>query len=1218
MFRVLASFPSRTMSLGLPRRAETLRLASAAALSILSRLGNLSVRIGLLVALWASLEAGWVVRAAQDPPAAMPPGMVPPAAAQANEPPEPATSTPAPTSAPAPAPTATAPPRPLPSDVVVLDGATDVVDFWRKLADRDYMILRPEPDAPQPPRAAEPAAPNQPPEYVVNSVQIRGSIDDDLAKLELGVTCSVLVPGPIWVPLRLDEPGLLAAKENSRELELRQGQDNQWEARVEGTGEHRLHVELLRPIRSGTERKSLELAIPEAPATSIDLTLPEAVFDVDLGSGETIGRTTTAEGKRVRLFGHIAPRSRLVLGWSEPSASGSRAAPLLTAQVEMAVDVDSESIATRSSWAIRCERGVARSLQIRLDDDEVVARLQLNDQFPASGIEQAEVGNFLNIPLDDPLRPGEIRRLVLETRRTSTAGGPPVVFSGYPLTNAGEQSGAIGITHGPDLFLNIASTRGLRRIDPRDLPTALKARPGTTIALQFLEPGLHLELGVESSPPLYRAESTTDLTFESDIVRNETTINLQRVRGVLFEIEIGVPPELKIISIGPPELVESTTTPLQESAGADDPGGRTLKIRLTALGRDQRSLILKLAGTQPIPNSGDALIGLFAPRGAVSTTTSFALHSGRGLTVEPLDESLTEDGPPPLAPASSVGLARALEGLSPLPTPAPRFRTHRNLETLSARLERHALAITHDSNLAATVSRRFVGVRQETALQVRHGTLQSLIVRVPERAAALWEVSGGGTIRREDLGLTAKGIRRYRLTFDRPIADDSILIFRYRLPLSRALETTAPAEISIPWIAIEEGSSGNLAVDLSSDPDVALNVEDPNWARMDEGAEGDSQRAQNHIFRLNPQTAATSLNVLAQPLESVALPRLVVSRALLQSTLGFDGELRIRAWYALETHPGSLTLSPPENAQWLRARVDGRVIEQIDANPDGPGYRLELSDESRSKPVVIDLEYRIPAKEAQKSWGPPVLLDGADVLQSYWLARVPWKSALIGVPTGWSDENRWYWDYYVWKRSPIASVGELVGWVAGPSAQADLPLGASEVDSSVFHGYLFGRTGAGADLKPWVASRAWIIVVCSGLVLLAGLGLFLFPISERWILGGGAILGLTAAIFVHPIVIALFLQAATPGFLLVLLGWLVHRSLRRDAGLAAARATTSSSVGAGYESSRRSAFAVGSDDSTAIRRRVPSTLDYRSEPSTPDSDFEAARGAGTKPAPRAE
>lgn len=1166
-------------------------------MSISSWLSNLSVRIGLLVALLASPGARGFVRAAQEPPAASPPTTT------AEAPPTVAPATP--------------PFRPSSSDVIILDGAADLADFWRKLAERDYMILRPEPAA----AAAEPAPtnPNPSPSHVVNSVQIRGSIDGDLARLELGVNCSVLVAEPVWAPLRLDEPGLLAAKEDARELELRRNPENQWEVRLQGSGEHRFRVELLRPIRGGAERKSLELAIPEAPATSLDLSLPATAFDIDLGSDETIGRTVAADGKRVRLFGHIAPRSRLVLGWSEPGAAGSRAAPLLTAQVEMAVDVDSESVATRSSWAIRCDRGVARSLQIRLDDDETVARLQLNDQFPASGIEQAAEGSLLTIPLDDPLRPGETRRLVLETRRPSAAGGPPVVFSGYPLTDAGEQSGAIGITHGPDLFLNVVSTRGLRRIDPRDLPSALKARPGTTIALQFLERGLHLELGVESSPPLYRADSTTDLTFESDIVRNETTLNLQRVRGVLFEVEINVPPELKILSIGPPELVESTTAALREptgEAGADHEAG-TLKIRLTASGRDQRSLILKFSGAQPIPNAGDARIGLFSPRGAVSTTTSLALHSGPGLTVEALEESLTEEEtPPPTAPTSGDGAAKPPAATSP-PNSGPRLRGHRNLDALNVRLERHALAITHDARLGARVSRRVVTVRQETALRVRHGTVQSLVIRVPERAAAFWNVSGGGgAIRREDLGSTAKGIHRYRLAFDRPIIDGSTLVFEYRLPPSRALETSAATEISIPWIAIEEGSPGNLAVDLSSDADVALNVDDANWARMDDEAGATAERG---LFRLVPRAAATSLNISARLLESVALPPLVVSKALIQSTLGADGELRVRARYAIETPPESLSLSPPPNAQWLQIRVDGRAIEQLGAQADGSNPRLEIPAESRSRPAVIDLEYRIPAKDARKGWGPPILLAGADVLQSYWLARVPWKTALIGVPEGWSDENRWYWDYYVWKRRPVASASELAGWVAGPSAQADFPAGTAEAESTALHGYLFGRTGAGADLKPWVASRAWIIVICSGLALLAGLGLLVFPFGERWVFGGGAVLGLATAILVPPVVIALLLQAATPGLLLALLGWLVHRSARRGGAAAPpSPGSATSAIGSAHESSRRSAFMVGSDDSTAIRRRVPSTLDYRSEPTAPLSGLETARGSGVEPAPRAE
>ena len=63
---------------------------------------------------------------------------------------------------------------------------------------------------------------------------------------------------------------------------------------------------------------------------------------------------------------------------------------------------------------------------------------------------------------------------------------------------------------------------------------------------------------------MYRADSSTKLTLDADQVRNETTIDVQRVRGRLFEIEIGVAPELKAVTAGPAELIESTTPPAQE------------------------------------------------------------------------------------------------------------------------------------------------------------------------------------------------------------------------------------------------------------------------------------------------------------------------------------------------------------------------------------------------------------------------------------------------------------------------------------------------------------------------------------------------------------------------------------------------------------------------------------------------------------------------------
>ncbi len=1150
----------------------------------------MNVRVRLLTALWALLGAIGEARSfpVQDAPGqGAPPARAsfPPLPAAVERPADPGPSFPA-----------------APREVIILDDVSDLGAFWEKLAGPYLILKKPASEPPQPGAAAQPKATEPSREHVVDSVKLEGSVVGDRAHVAITIHSTSLTAGPIWAPIRLDGLVVLAAHEGDKELGLRQAA-NQWEARLEGAGAHQIRIDLLVPVRTVAERKSLELAIPSAPSTSFALNLPRTVFDADVGAGETVGQKPMPDGKGVTLFARATPRSRLVISWSEESGASERVAPLLAAQVEISVDVDSEAITTRSKWVIRCVRGVSRSLQIRLDDEETDARVQLNDQFVASGIEQSKGGNLLRISLPEPMRPGDARPLVMETRRPLSKGaGKTLIFSGYPLTNASEQSGMIAITQSENLWVDLVHIQGLRRIDPRGLPSALLAQPGTSIALQFLDQPFRLELGVEDAPPLYRADSTTKLTFEADQVRNETTIDVQRVRGRLFEIEIGVSPELKVPTAGPADLIESTTPTARNGAAGAPPAHseRILKLRLTALGRDQKSLSLKLVGLQDAPTSGEARLGLFTPRGAVSTTASFSLYTGRDLTVESLDEPLFHAAPREASTVDGKPLSDVFGVAEP---PSLRLQSTRNPSALKVRLEHHPLGITHETKVSAQVDRLGVEVRQESAVQVRFGAVRSLIVRVPPRASSRWTVSAKEAITRESLGAAKDGARRFRLTFDRPIVDASTLAFRYRLPLGRSLDSAEPTSFAIPAFQIEEGTAGDCVFDLTPDPNVTLTTSDPSWSRVqDADLPGTASTLR---FRLIPgATAPNGLNVAAELVESVPLPRLVVSRALLAATLGFDDDLRVHAWYALDAHPASLSLSLPEGARWIRARVDGRAVNEIEPMDEESSYRFNLPADSPGKSIVVELEYQAAAATIGKAWEPPELLEGADVLQTYWLVQVPWNAALIGLPSGWADENQWYWDLYVWKRRPVATLDELIGWATESTTTE-----ASVADRN-FHGYLFGRAGPPSALDAWIVSRAWIIVVCSGLVLALGFAATFVRLDERWIWGGAAVVGLASAMFLHPSVIALFLQASGCGFLLTLFGYLIHRALQRD-GAPAARSGSVVSSGTGFDSSQRSAAAagVGSDDSTAVRVRVSSTMDYLALQPAPESGLEPSRSS---------
>ena len=246
-------------------------------------------------------------------------------------------------------------------------------------------------------------------------------------------------------------------------------------------------------------------------------------------------------------------------------------------------------------------RGVARKLEIRLDVQDVVAKIKLGDQYLMAPIEN----NVLTIPLSEPLRPapGMVRSLYIETRRPLPASAPKnYIFSGIPLSNAADHSGAIGIRQSANLWVNVTTAQGLRRIDPRELPTDLRANPGTSIAYQFLDQPFKLNFSVESSPPLYRAETATRLDLDADMARSTTSIQVQRVRGRLFEIQVAIPPGLELLSVGPAEWVESATpTQGTQRAEGDNPSSQTEqihKIQLTPSARDQSSLTLRLRGQQ--------------------------------------------------------------------------------------------------------------------------------------------------------------------------------------------------------------------------------------------------------------------------------------------------------------------------------------------------------------------------------------------------------------------------------------------------------------------------------------------------------------------------------------------------------------------------------------------------------------------------------------------
>jgi hypothetical protein len=138
--------------------------------------------------------------------------------------------------------------------------------------------------------------------------------------------------------------------------------------------------------------------------------------------------------------------------------------------------------------------------------------------------------------------------------------------------------------------------------------------------------------------------------------------------------------------------------------------------------------------------------------------------------------------------------------------------------------------------------------------------------------------------------------------------------------------------------------------------------------------------------------------------------------------------------------------------------------------------------------------------------------------------------------------------------------------------------------------------------------RAGLIGICSGIVLLAGFALMLLPKPKaRAVLVMLAVSGLAAGALLHPSNLILAAQSSMIGVILTLLGFAIQYLIdsrrplpmvEREPARLPVPPPSGSTMNRPDESRSQE---VGSDESTAIRVRVASTMEYPANDSPTES-----------------
>jgi hypothetical protein len=355
-------------------------------------------------------------------------------------------------------------------------------------------------------------------------------------------------------------------------------------------------------------------------------------------------------------------------------------------------------------------------------------------------------------------------------------------------------------------------------------------------------------------------------------------------------------------------------------------------------------------------------------------------------------------------------------------------------------------------------------------------------------------------------------------------------------------------EVPLPWP--EDATKVGSKVRLWSEPGTLPSLAAPDPARSawtDRGTEVVPGRGLPARVLVCEGTRAPLL--LRLEYSPALLAGVVVDRALIQVAVDDDGLEHYRARFILSKVQGTiLELRLPTAGAFhsLVVKVNDKKASLGLPRDDGRVVPVQIPTSMLGGPLDLEVHYQLPRNqpEAEGLW--QTVLHPPEIVGNVFLGRVRWQ---VTVPDSWvpvvpggdaHPEQNWGWHGWLPAPEPSFDAAQLEQWMSGQ--QGGEPVLPSLVCS---------RT----TLEPLrllrMPRQAWFLV-CSGALLLVGLGLYFAPLSHYtfWLTLGALGVGVVAAGVVWPSVLPAVLYGCEPGALVLVLvlgvQWMLQQRYRRQ------------------------------------------------------------------------
>jgi hypothetical protein len=921
--------------------------------------------------------------------------------------------------------------------------------------------------------------PAQAPSFVLEGLSISGSVENQLATMEVTATIRIRDEGWIHVPLKMnkgvlrDNPKYTGPGEQFTTFDAGEG----YQCWLKGADAkpHVVKLTVVYPVHGTGAQSRLEMLLPRATESSLKLVVPLERAESSLKTGNEGIVSVRSSGGGKSEVEVIGSGGDLQLTWQAAQAMSAEARQLLDASGEIVVKIEGRNrIGSDARLKVRSFGSPVETFRVRLPAGMELVPTNPTDYtvtpVSAAGGQKAQE---VEVKLDRPSSGITEVRLLAQLAPDADSAGGVLQPARFEVLGAVRQRGVIDFASEGDWSLEWTDDASTRRVD---VPAEAAAAVKSIARFEYFRQPCGLQLKVAARPTRLMIEPSYLIFVEPQMMRLEATLKC-RVRGTRpprLTIALG---DWQLDQVGPETIVE------QELVDAIQ---KPLSLPLKTGSTGEMELTLKLH-QEIAPGSSRIAFDLPRPVADLLDPASVIVLASDNVEMTPRTREMS-------------GLTSdALPAGSQLPQRQQQPLAYRDLgytgnSHFSADFQVRTRQVSVDAAALLKFRSQYVDVEQILGYRILYEPQRTFTLLLPETLATRGEIKvllGDQSLQLAPAPATSSSsgprLARYQVTAPQEQRGNMQLLVQYSLPLP-TLDAEQPSEVAVPLVVpVEE--------DVQSTSGQTLTA---TWGDM---REVELAATSNSGFQpVAAGSPATELRFSSARLLPVTRWKLgfaspssggivAVSRLWLQSVVGDQGRQDRVVWKLRTTaHELTLRFPPGTEMESVELAVDGRRPDGVRREQEAMHIPLPVGSTPRD--FVLEAWFAVPGEQPlgdslQIRLPAPQLQGVSHVRAAYWQLCLPADRHLLADSAGFIPEMQYSWRTWFWDRRGVKDQEELEAWV-GASRQEPIPHQTNQ--------YLFSNFGSFESIPLFVVSRRVILAIAGTVVL--GLGLLLLHVRS--------------------------------------------------------------------------------------------------------------------------